>query len=149
MHEAATSVGGEGEQWRDEATEYVVTTDPTKVDFEAVHAYLTNHSYWAKGITMEVVRKAISNSLPFSVLSAKGEFAGFGRLVTDYACVAYIADVYVDPAHRKKGLSKFLVACMLKCERVRHIRGYILVTRSAHGYYSAHQQPSYNHNSPL
>lgn len=117
------------EEWQDEATSYTVPPDPAKVDVEAVHDFLTNHSYWAKGITLESVHKSILHSLPFSLYSPEGGFAGFARVVTDYTCFAYLADVYVHPSHRKKGLSKFIVACILKCEKVRDVRGFLQHTQ--------------------
>jgi len=77
------------EDWKDPEIGYLAPTDPSKVNFGALHAFLSNHSHWAKGITMESVRKATSHSLPFSLISPEGEFAVFARFVTDYTCIAY------------------------------------------------------------
>ena len=51
-------------EWR--RGDYLLTTDPVRVDVAAVHAYLTT-AYWSEGIPIDVVRRAIAGSIPFSV----------------------------------------------------------------------------------
>lgn len=94
---------------------YLISTDPAKLDISIVHGYLTR-SYWAAQISESIQQRAIANSLCFGIyhkLSDKFSQVGFARVITDYATIAYIADVFVLEEHRGKGLSKLLVRMIL------------------------------------
>ena len=45
--------------------EYSIDTDPALIDRELVHRYLSNESYWAKGVPFEIVSRSIDHSLCF------------------------------------------------------------------------------------
>jgi len=113
--------------------EYLVTTDPARVDLDAVHGYLVD-SYWAKGIPRETVQRAIANSIPFSLL-AGDRLIGFARVVSDRATVAYLGDVFVLPEHRGHGLSVWLMECVAAHPELQGLRRWILLTRDAHALY--------------
>jgi GNAT superfamily N-acetyltransferase len=112
---------------------YDITPDPARFDLGAVHAYLSG-SYWAEGIPLAILRKAVENSLCVAAFCGS-EQVGFARLVTDYATFAYLADVYVLEAHRGQGLSRRLVAALLEHPETQGLRRLMLVTRDAHGLY--------------
>lgn len=57
---------------------------------------------------MEVVHRSIENSLNFGVFHDTRQ-VGFARIVSDFATVAYLGDVFIDEGHRGKGLSKWLM----------------------------------------
>jgi GNAT superfamily N-acetyltransferase len=113
---------------------YTVSTDPERLDLDAIHAYLTR-SYWATGIPREIVERSLRHSLCFG-LYRDNEQAGFARVVTDLATFAYLADVFVLEAHRGQGLSKWLMECVLDHPDVRDLRRWHLVTRDAQGLYA-------------
>ena len=112
---------------------YEITLDPARFDLGAIHAFLSG-SYWAEGIPLATVRKAVANSLCVAAFCAR-EQVGFARLVTDRATFAYLADVYVLDAHRGQGLSRRLVAALLEHPEAQGLRRLMLVTRDAHGLY--------------
>ena len=114
---------------------YEITTDPARIDLDAVHAELTR-SYWSPGIPRDVVAKGIANSLPFSLLAPDGSQAGFARVVTDRATYAYLADVYVAEEHQGKGLGKWLVKTVLEHPDLQGLRRFALATKDAHGLYA-------------
>ena len=114
-------------------TDYEISLDPARIDVEAAHAYIAN-SYWAQGMPIEVLRKAIANSLCVAAFH-RGAQVGFARVVTDRATFAYLADVYVLEAHRGRGLSRRLVAALLEHPDLQGLRRLMLVTRDAHGLY--------------
>src|ERR1700720_1785070 len=87
--------------------EYTITTDSNRLDLEAIHGFLTN-SYWSPGVPIEIVERAIANSLCFGLVHGKDQ-VGFARVVTDKTTFAYLADVYVLESHRGQGLSKWLL----------------------------------------
>lgn len=112
---------------------YVITTDPARFDLDAIHGYLTS-CYWAEGIPRETVARSIEGSLCFAVLEGARQ-VGFARVITDQATYAYLADVFILEAHRGRGLSKWLMECILADARLQGLRRWSLVTRDAHGLY--------------
>jgi GNAT superfamily N-acetyltransferase len=114
--------------------EYTITTDRNRLDIEAIHGFLTN-SYWSPGVPIEIVERAIANSLCFGLFHGE-EQAGFARVVTDKSTFAYLADVYVLETHRGQGLSKWLLEVIQGHEDLQGLRRFMLATRDAHGLYA-------------
>ena len=114
--------------------EYLISTDPAKLQPERVHAFLKT-AYWSPGIPLAVVKKALSSSLCFG-LYHRGEQVGLSRVVTDYSTFAYLCDVYVLEAHRGKGLGQWLVECVMTHPELQNLRRFLLATRDAHGIYA-------------
>lgn len=114
--------------------EFLVTTDPARLNTEFIHAYLTR-SYWSGGISRDIAERGIANSLCFGVYEGDQQ-VGFARVITDYATFAYLADVFIIESHRGMGLSKFLMECIVNDSRLQGFRRWILGTRDAHGLYA-------------
>ncbi len=118
--------------------QFTVTTDPSTFDVDAVHAYLTR-SYWAAGIPLETVERAIQNSLCFGLFDSLGqqnsEQIGFARVITDRATYGYLADVYVLEDYRGRGLAVWLMECICAHPDLQGLRRFALATRDAHGLY--------------
>jgi GNAT superfamily N-acetyltransferase len=112
---------------------YQITTDPAKFDLGAIHAYL-ERAYWCEGIPRATVERAVANSLGFAVLHGDQQ-VGFARVVTDSATFAYLCDVYILEEHRGKGLSKWLMECVVGHPQLQGLRRFSLATRDAHGLY--------------
>jgi GNAT superfamily N-acetyltransferase len=112
---------------------YTITTDRNRLDLVAIHAFLTR-SYWSPGVSIEIVERSIQNSLPFGLFYG-AEQVGFGRVVTDKATFAYLADVYILEPHRGQGLSKWLMEVIQGHEELQNLRRFLLATRDAHGLY--------------
>ena len=113
---------------------YKISTDADSMDVGVIHRYLT-HSYWARGISEETVRRAVQNSLCFGILTGKGDQVGFARVITDRATFAYLADVFVLEGHRGRGLSKWLLEVLVGHRSLQGVRRFTLATRDAHGLY--------------
>ncbi|MGI2261559.1 GNAT family N-acetyltransferase [Shewanella sp. GXUN23E] len=103
------------------------------MDRHAIHQFLVS-SYWAQGIPFEILDKALDNSLCFGVFRG-GKQVGFGRVITDSATFAYLADVYVLEAHRGLGLSKKLMSMIVAHPQLQGLRRMLLATRDAHHLY--------------
>jgi GNAT superfamily N-acetyltransferase len=110
-----------------------ISTDISRIDVQAVHAFLTS-SYWAKDRSIETVETSLKNSLCFGAYIA-GKQVAFGRIVTDYSTFAYLVDIFVLPAHRGQGISKKLLSAMIAYPRLQGV-GMLLRTRDAHGLYA-------------
>jgi GNAT superfamily N-acetyltransferase len=115
--------------------EFVISTDRARLDLDVIHGFLTN-CYWAKGIPRDVVARSIEHSLCFGVYDGSGAQVGFARVISDFATVAYVGDVFVLESHRGRGLSKWLMECMMQHPALQGLRRWILLTRDAHGLYA-------------
>lgn len=112
---------------------YTVNTDKSKLNIGFIHGYLSR-SYWAQDIPKEIVKKGIENSLCFGVYNNDQQI-GFARVISDYSTFAYLADVFIIEEERGKGLSKWLMECILKHEQLQGLRNFCLLTRDAHSLY--------------
>ncbi len=114
-------------------SELRISSDHADVDLDAVHAFITR-SYWAEGIPLDTLARAIANSIPFSAL-IDGRQIGFARVVTDRATFAYLADVYVLDELRGRGIGRRLIDAVMAHPELQGIRRFSLVTRDAHALY--------------
>ena len=113
--------------------EFVVTCDPQKLNLDVVAGFL-RQSYWARNIPPALVRKAIENSLNFSLLKGE-EQIGFARVVSDFATFGYLSDVFVLPEYRRLGLGKWMMNCVLLHPELQGFRRWMLATLDAHALY--------------
>lgn len=113
---------------------YTISTDKSKLDISVIHDFLST-SYWSEDIPMEIVQKAIENSLCFGLYCGSKQI-GFARMISDYATFAYLADVFIVQEERGKGLSKWLMGCILKHKELQGLRNICLLTRDAHSLYA-------------
>jgi len=115
--------------------DYLISTDRSRLNIELIHEVLSTTTYWAVGRKREVVERSIENSLPFGIYKGNTQ-VGFARVVTDYATFAWIADVFVLPEHRARGLSKWLMEIILSHPNLQGFRRWVLATRDAHSLYA-------------
>jgi GNAT superfamily N-acetyltransferase len=108
--------------------------DRGRIDVDAVHAFISGESYWGRGRSRELVERTIAGSLRVVGLYLDEALVGFARAVSDGATVAYLADVYVLPAHRGKGLGVELVREIVENGPFAE-RQWVLHTRDAHSLY--------------
>jgi len=116
---------------------YEITTEVSRFDLDVIHRFLSEESYWARGIPRELVEKSIRNSLGFAILEQASQAqVGFARVTTDRATFAYLADVFVLPAHRGRGLSKWLMRVVMSHPELQGFRRWMLATLDAHSLYA-------------
>lgn len=117
---------------------YEISTDPARLDIDAMHAYLAR-CYWSPGIPRETVARAARHSLCFGVYErATAKQVGLARVVTDHATFAYLCDVYVLEEHQGRGLGKRLLDAVMAHPALTGARRVMLGTRDAHGLYARH-----------
>jgi GNAT superfamily N-acetyltransferase len=118
----------------DTPSEYRISLDPSELQLEVIHGYLTR-SYWSPGVPRSVVELAARNSLTVGAYHRTEGQVGFARMVTDHATFGYLADVFVLEEHRGKGLSVAMTRALLELPEVQGFRRIMLATRDAHGVY--------------
>lgn len=113
--------------------EYSISSDPSKLDFEVIHGFLSN-SYWSPGLPREVLIRAVAGSLCFGLYHGSAQ-VGFARVITDKATYAYLCDVFVLEAYRGKKLGCWLMEAIIGHPDLQGLRRFVLVTRDAHRLY--------------
>lgn len=114
---------------------FEISTDRARLDVDFIHGYLSGESYWAKGRSIDTIDKTIANSLCFGAYE-KGQQIAFARVITDYAVFGYLSDVFVDPAHRGRGVSKGLMEAILAHPDIKDLQLIMLRTEDAPGLYA-------------
>lgn len=114
--------------------DYTISTDKAKLDLDFIHHSLSKEAYWSLNIPLETVKRSIENSMCFGVYHQDQQI-GFARVITDYATFGYLADVFISPAHRGKGVSKMMMAAIMGHPDLQGFRRWLLMTRDAHGLY--------------
>jgi len=132
--------------------ELLISTDRARLDLDVIHNFLTN-CYWAKGIPKDVVARSIEHSLCFGIYDeSTAEFpalakqarpgafktaqVAFARVISDFATIAYLGDVFVLESYRGRGLSKWMMECIRAHPLLQGLRRWTLLTRDAHGLYA-------------
>jgi GNAT superfamily N-acetyltransferase len=114
---------------------FYVSADKSRLNLTFIHDYLSNRSYWAKGRTMDVVQKSVDNSLCFGVFNEDDQQVGFARIVTDYAVLAWVMDVFIAEDYRGQGLSKLLMKGIMEHPDLQGLKRWGLMTADAHSLY--------------
>lgn len=113
-----------------------VSTDKGELDLPLIHRFLSTEAYWSRGIPQDTVERAIAGSLCFGgYIEGAGQVA-FARVISDFATFAYLADVFVLPAHRGRGHSKQLMDAVFAHPQLQGLRRFMLATWDAHGLYA-------------
>jgi GNAT superfamily N-acetyltransferase len=117
--------------------------DPARVDVDAVHDFLANVSYWAEGRPHDTVARLVREANRVVGVYDGSRQVGFARAFTDGVSLVYLADVYVLPEYRGRGLGVELVREMVENGPYRDLR-WVLHTRDAHTLYGKFEftQPS-------
>jgi GNAT superfamily N-acetyltransferase len=112
---------------------YRVSTDKSRLDIDAIHAFLSERSYWAQQRPLHTVKISIAGSLCFGVYE-RDQQVGFARVVTDCATFAWLCDVFILESHRGRGLGKWMIECVVAHPDLQGLL-FTLATRDAHGLY--------------
>ena len=113
---------------------YEVSTDKSRLDIDLIHNFLSKESYWAANIPRDVLERSLENAICFGAYEGHKQ-VGFARVVTDRAVFAYVADVFVLPEHRGRGVSKLIMQAIREHPDLQRLRRWHLCTRDAHALY--------------
>ena len=112
------------------------STDPSTMDVDRVHQWLSEESYWARGRTREAHERAMAGSRNYGVFdAASGRQLAYARAITDGATFAWIADVFVDAGARGRGAGKRIMRGIVEDLEPLGLKRMALFTADAHGLY--------------
>lgn len=115
---------------------FEIVEDLHRIDFTAVHEWLA-HSYWSPGISLEKVKQGAENSA--LVVSARetstGRSLGYARVISDTTRFAYLADVFVDPNFRKRGIAQCMIKHCIEHPKFAEVSRWCLLTQDAQKLY--------------
>ncbi|MFJ9864958.1 GNAT family N-acetyltransferase [Streptomyces sp. NPDC101165] len=115
---------------------YEFSADTARVDVDRVHGWLSTDAYWAIDRPREKHERAMASSINFGVYAtASGAQVAYARVVTDQALFAWLADVYVDPSVRGKGVGTAFVGRIRDHLQPFGLRRILLATEDAQGVY--------------
>ena len=114
---------------------YAISDDRARLDIGFVHESLAG-MYWAMGRPRALTERSWANCLCFGIYAPDGALVGFGRVLTDYAFRAHIADVFIRPAARGLGLGRALLEAMLAHPELATVRNWTLTTADAQALYA-------------
>ena len=112
----------------------VLDDDRARVDLDEVHRFLCDESYWAEGRDRDVQERLVREAQRVVGLYDGEQQVGFARAFTDGTSLAYLADVYVLPKYRGRGLGVELVREAVERGPFADLR-WLLHTRDAHDLY--------------
>jgi GNAT superfamily N-acetyltransferase len=118
---------------------YVLDDDRERLDYGAVWQYLSTDAYWNRWRSREDVDLQFRGAWRVIGVYVEGSDAlvGFARAMSDGVSDAYLADVYVCPSHRGRGIGSRMVEAMVEEGLGARFR-WFLSTRDAHELYARH-----------
>ena len=124
---------------------YAIDDDLALVDRDAAWQYLSTEAYWGRWRSRDVFDAQVAAA--WRVVGAygadgadgadtapAGAMVGFARAFSDGAATAYLADVYVLPEHRGRGVAAAILRLMVTDGPGADFR-WMLHTADAHGLY--------------
>lgn len=118
-----------------EVGRYRIVGDRAALDLELAHRALSQGSYWARGRSRAASDRAFAASRVAVALDADDATVGFARVLTDFVAMAWIADVWVEQAHRGQGLGRAVTQYLLDDPELADVRRWALVTSDAQELY--------------
>ena len=113
---------------------YTISTDKSLLDLRLIHDFLRN-AYWSPNIPYKDVVRAVEHSLCFGLYQGEQQI-GLARVATDFSRIAYMMDVFILEPYRGRGLSQWLMECILAYPPLQQMPNWMLATRDAHGLYA-------------
>ena len=125
------------------ATGIVLSDDSAWLPLDDIYNFLSQETFWARGLPRDVFDRSVANSLCFAAYrrngdGSQGDLVGFARVITDRATFAYLCDVFVLPAWRGKAVSHALMDFLREHPDLQTLRRTVLVTTGADWLYRKH-----------
>ena len=113
---------------------FEIDDDPARLDRDAIWEFLSTGAYWGRWRTRADLDRQLDSAWRVVGAYVDGTQVGFARAVSDGVALAYLADVYVLPEHRGRGVAQALVRAMVDDGPGAAFR-WMLHTNDAHDLY--------------
>jgi GNAT superfamily N-acetyltransferase len=113
---------------------FKLSTEMSLLDLDFIYRFLTEESYWGKGLPRNKFEISIKESICFGVYLDEKQI-GFARIISDKSTFAYLAEIFIDKDYRGLGLSKWLLQYIVNHPYFEGIRRFLLATADAHQLY--------------
>ena len=117
--------------------DYEIDDNPNRLDFQRIYEYLSTTYWWKYGLTPDLVEKGARNSSLVIGVYKDNQQIAYARAVSDKIRFAWLADVYVHPDHRRRGIAKAMVRFALEHPEHKEVTKWMLATKDAQGVYAA------------
>ena len=116
---------------------YELDDNRERLDFDVVWRFLSTDAYWNRWRRREDVENQFRSAWRVigAYVQGSDDLVGFARAVSDGVSDAYLADVYVAPSHRGRGIGGRIVEAMVEQGLGARFR-WFLSTRDAHELYA-------------
>ena len=111
---------------------YILSDNKEDQDPESIQRLLKD-SYWASDRSLDKIKKILTHSHGFSLFD-KDVQIGFVRVVSDYSCASWIADMIINPSYRGQQLGQWMMRCVMDHPDLKHTQ-FSLQTEDAHTFY--------------
>jgi len=112
----------------------ILSDDKSRLDVDRICSWLAT-AYWADTRDRATVERSLATSRPYGVYASDGTQVALARAVTDFAVIAWIGDVIVDPAWRGKGIGTWMMRGVVDDLVARGVPRVLLATNDAHEVY--------------
>jgi predicted GNAT family acetyltransferase len=112
----------------------ILSDDASRLDVDRICAWLAT-AYWADTRDRATIERSLVTSRPYGVYASDGTQVALARAVTDFAVIAWIGDVIVDPAWRGKGIGTWMMRGVVDDLVTRGVPRMLLATNDAHEVY--------------
>ena len=106
-----------------------------RIDVDALVTFLSTEAYWGRWRARADIVDQLRSAWRVVAAYRDGAMTAFARAVSDGVAFAYLADVYVEPAHRGHGLGVAVVGELVEGGNGAGFR-WLLHTADAHGLYA-------------
>ena len=112
----------------------ILSDDKSRLDLDRICAWLAT-AYWADTRDRATIERSLATSRPYGAYAPDGTQVALARAVTDFAVIAWIGDVIVDPAWRGKGIGTWMMRAVVDDLVARGVSRILLATNDAHEVY--------------
>ncbi|OSQ28240.1 GNAT family N-acetyltransferase [Thalassospira sp. MCCC 1A03138] len=117
-------------------SEIEISCDRGRLDLGYCYDFIAN-SYWSRGRSRGEFDRSVEMSVPVGAY-CDGRQVGFARVVTDFIAIAYIADVFVDPDYRRRGIASMMLDALHGHPDIARVKRWMLATHDMQPVYRQH-----------
>ncbi len=98
--------------------------------------FLNRNAFWAKGRTINNLKKCLAKSDVIVSLWVDNEIVGFGRALSDGVYRGVLWDIVIDKKHQGKGFGKLIIKSILNSKKIKNTEKIYLMTTNKKLFYS-------------